>query len=242
MTDDIQPAATNQLQQRRDCEMRELHVAMLGHDLRNPVTAITNAARIIAQRSEDKMIRDMAKVIQSSGHRMAAMVNNIMGFSRCRVGEGWLADIKPEAGLEEKLEQTVAEHLVNAKGRIIERSFDIRGTVHCDSTMILQVAANLLSNALTHGHPEHPIHFRAQNTDGGFTLSVMNAGKDIPKDELEQIFRPFAQTGNTESRRKGLGLGLHIVSEIAAAHQGTIRVESEARSTVFTLSIPNRQK
>ena len=226
---------------RRDCELRELHVAMLDHDLRNPLSAIANAAGTIAQRTDDKMILDMVQIVQSSGHRMTAMVNNMMGFSRSRIGTCWLPDIQPEASLQEKLEQTISEHLINSRGRIVERDFDLRETVHCDSTMIQQVAANLLSNALTHGHPEQPIRFRAYHQGGNFIISITNSCNQIPESELNRIFQPFAQTGHKEGRRKGLGLGLHIVSEIAAAHQGKVTVDSRERATTFTFIIPDRQ-
>jgi signal transduction histidine kinase len=101
-----------------------------------------------------------------------------------------------------------------------------------------QVASNLLGNALTHGQPHLPIKINARNDDHDLILEVWNSGEPIPAESLSKIFEPFWRHSVSASRN-GLGLGLHICSQIVRAHHGRISVTStRERGTQFTARLP----
>ena len=111
--------------------------------------------------------------------------------------------------------------------------------VDVDVTRVAQLFSNLLANALTHGDPQQPVRVRAGIVDGAFELSVANGGAAIPAAQQASLFEPFARP-NGSAGRQGLGLGLYIASQIAAAHGGQIEVTSTDGETRFTLTIPTR--
>jgi sigma-B regulation protein RsbU (phosphoserine phosphatase) len=121
------------------------------------------------------------------------------------------------------LEQVIDELRTASPQRVIETSFEITASVNCDRTRIGQLASNLISNALTHGAPDKPVRVAAKTAGGEFELSVANAGAPIPAAAMEKLFEPFFR-GDIRSSRQGLGLGVHIASQIAQAHGGRIDV------------------
>jgi phosphoserine phosphatase RsbU/P len=96
----------------------------------------------------------------------------------------------------------------------------------------------LIGNALTHGAPDQPVRVGAKSEGGRFKLWVTNAGEPIPAAAMEKLFEPFFR-GDVRDSRQGLGLGLHIASQIAQAHGGRIDVTSTADETrfVFTMEL-----
>ena len=109
----------------------------------------------------------------------------------------------------------------------------------CDRARIGQLASNLVGNALTHGASNQPVRVRAETENGLFKLSVANGGEPIPEAALEKLFEPFFR-GEVRASRQGLGLGLHIASQIAKAHEGVLSVTSTAAETRFTFVMPLR--
>jgi sigma-B regulation protein RsbU (phosphoserine phosphatase) len=114
--------------------------------------------------------------------------------------------------------------------RLIETSFEITEPVDCDRTRIGQLASNLIGNALTHGARDRPVRVWAKTADDKFRLWVANAGEPIPEPAMQKLFEPFFR-GDVRGSRQGLGLGLHIASQIAQAHGGRIEVTSAAEET-----------
>jgi len=111
-------------------------------------------------------------------------------------------------------------------------------SVRCDIGRLQQIASNLLANALTHGRPQTPIKISARAEGDDFVLEVCNAGEPIPAESLDKIFEPFWRHSVSASRN-GLGLGLHICSQIVRAHQGHISVTSTREGgTRFTARLP----
>jgi sigma-B regulation protein RsbU (phosphoserine phosphatase) len=97
--------------------------------------------------------------------------------------------------------------------------------------------SNLVGNALTHGAPDQPVRVGAKTEDGELKLWVANAGEPIPAAAMERLFEPFFR-GDVRDSRQGLGLGLHIASQIAQAHGGRIDVTSTADKTRFVFRMP----
>jgi signal transduction histidine kinase len=121
--------------------------------------------------------------------------------------------------------------------RIISR-IGVCRSVRCDLGRLQQVASNLLGNALTHGRPHGPVKITARADQNYLVLEVWNAGEPIPPESIGMMFEPFWRHSVSASRN-GLGLGLHICSQIVRAHKGRISVTSTRESgTTFTARLP----
>jgi phosphoserine phosphatase RsbU/P len=225
--------------ERETAELREQFIAVLGHDLRNPLAAISAGARIL-QRSgalqEHKHLR-VLDMINSTVTRMSDLIDNILDFARGRLGGGIKLSRDGNRPLEPVLEQVVDELRTASPQRVIETSFEIAEPVNCDRTRIGQLVSNLIGNALTHGARDQPVHVGAKTEGGVFELWVANAGEPIPAAAMEKLFEPFFR-GDVRDSRQGLGLGLHIASQIAQAHGGRLDVTSTLDETRFVFKMP----
>jgi sigma-B regulation protein RsbU (phosphoserine phosphatase) len=111
--------------------------------------------------------------------------------------------------------------------------------VDCDRSRIGQLVSNLVGNAVAHGASDQPILVHASTENGLFKLSVCNGGEPIPEEAMTRLFEPFFR-GEGRASRQGLGLGLHIASQIAKAHEGTLTVTSSSKETCFSFVMPLR--
>lgn len=228
------------LAEQRTAELREQFIAILGHDLRNPVSAIQMGAELLLQFPLEEGIKEIARVIKNSSSRISGLIENILDFARGRLGAGIVLNSHDSSTLTSMLNQIVSELQTINPGRIIETSFEIHIPVYCDENRIAQLFSNLLGNAILHGDKNAPIKINASVKKDLFILTVTNSGKQIPADTLEIVFQPFHK-GDREGN-KGLGLGLYIAAEIAKAHQGKLIAASTVEETSFTLEIPVYKK
>ena len=224
--------------QREAAVLREQFIAVLGHDLRNPVAAI-GAGIGILQRREQLSTKASAILAEmnSSVARASDLIDNVLDLARGSLGGGLVLQRNADAPLTPVLTQVIAEMGVIAPGRHIETKIKIEEPVCCDRGRLGQLASNLLSNAVTHGEKAQPIRFEAFTVNGRFELSVANAGVPIPEEVLPRLFQPFFR-GDVRASRNGLGLGLFIASEIAKAHFGELEVTSSAKETRFRFAMP----
>jgi len=217
-------------------DLREQFIAVLGHDLRNPLASIVGAARLLRREVQSEKALRVLQLMESSVDRMAGLIDDVMDFARGRLGSG-LDLHRQVALLEPVLRQVVEELETSEPSRIINCDFDVPEPINFDAGRIAQLASNLLANALTHGDPKQPVHLHATTDEGRLELWVANAGAPIPPAAMERLFQPFFR-GEVRASQQGLGLGLHIASEIARAHGGTLEVRSDAHETRFTLRMP----
>ena len=218
--------------------LREQFIAVLGHDLRNPLAALAAGVRLLNDR-ESLSGRGQLIVREMSGSigRASALIENVLDFARGRLGEGLTLSRDAREPLTPVLEQVVGEIRAIAPDRAIITDFTIEEPVNCDRARIAQLASNLLGNAVTHGAPGIPIEVSATTADGNFMLSVSNGGVPIPEKARAQLFQPFFR-GAVRRSQQGLGLGLFIVNEIARAHGGMMTVTSSEDVTSFTFTMP----
>jgi sigma-B regulation protein RsbU (phosphoserine phosphatase) len=217
-------------------ELREQFIAVLGHDLRNPLASIVAATRILRREPLTEKSRGVLKMMETSVQRMGGLIDDIMDFARSRLGSG--IDLQRSiADLGPVLRQVVAELEVDEPGRTITCDFYLPEPISFDQGRIAQLVSNLLGNALVHGDPSQPVRLTAVVAEGRLELSVANAGSPIPPAALERLFQPFFR-GEVRPTSQGLGLGLHIASEIARAHDGSLRATSDPQETRFILSMP----
>ncbi|UOE47057.1 GAF domain-containing sensor histidine kinase [Mucilaginibacter sp. SMC90] len=224
------------LEERQIAVLREQFIAILGHDLRNPVTAVSNVGQLMMRMPLDDRLKRLASILQDSSMRMKSLIENLLDFARGRLGDGVTLALSHTLSLEKTLNHVISELRLALPEREIITEFNINGTVFCDGTRVAQLFSNLLSNALVHGSKDTPVRVSACNADGKFTLSVANAGEQIPAAAMERLFHPFSR-GEVKQGQQGLGLGLYIASEIAKAHGGTIGVVSTPDETRFTFQL-----
>jgi sigma-B regulation protein RsbU (phosphoserine phosphatase) len=217
--------------------LREQFIAVLGHDLRNPLAALAAGIRLIGDR-ETLSPRGhlIVKEMGASVSRAMALIENVLDFARARLGDGLVLN-RRTASIVPILEQVVAEIRAIAPDREIMARFSIEHPVDCDPDRIGQLASNLIANAVTHGALGFPIEVEAQTADGTLIFSVANGGVPIPPAARAQLFQPFFRGGVRRSQQ-GLGLGLYIVDQIAKAHGGSMVVASSEEETRFTFSMP----
>ena len=224
--------------ERREVELREQLMAVLGHDLRNPLAAIDAGLRLLRKSAQlSHRESEIAAHMDASLSRANRLIDDVLDFARGRLGKGITITPRPDQPLAPVLEQVVEEMRAIAPGTSFEIRIDIAVPVPCDPERIGQMASNLLGNALTHGAPSHPVRLVAHTAGDEFALAVTNEGPPIPDAARAQLFQPFFR-GEASASRHGLGLGLFIVNEIAKAHGGEMTVESGPGATAFTFRMP----
>ena len=224
------------LDERHTSELREQFIAVLGHDLRNPLASIDAGVKMIAKTQLDPRATSVVGLIQGSVARMSALIDDVLDFARGRLGGG-LAMRREVTFLTPVLSQVVEELRARWPERDIETELALPAPVDCDPARVAQLLSNLLANALTHGAADSPVIVRAFETQDAFELSVSNSGKPVPSAALERLFQPF-ERGAVSPSQQGLGLGLYIASEVARAHNGTLTASSSHEETRFTFHMP----
>lgn len=224
--------------ERQTAELREQFIAVLGHDLRNPIASIDAGTRLLARQMPDEKAASIIGLIRNSVARMSGLIDNILDFARGRLGGGLPVDLVADADLPAALEQVVHELQSVWPDRVVQNDIALARPVVCDRARIAQMLSNLLANALTHGDGG-AVTVQARSDDAIFSLSVVNRGEPLAAGTVARLFQPFSRTSG-QSGQPGLGLGLYIASEIARAHGGTIKATSSADETRFTFTMPNR--
>lgn len=221
--------------ERRTSELREQFIAVLGHDLRNPLASISAGTRLLMKEAPSEKAKTVVQLMQASVDRMAGLIDNVLDFARARLGGGWTLHLE-ELNVEPVIAQVVEETRSALSDRQIESIVHAAQPVNCDRVRISQLLSNLIGNAISHGDPSQPVRVTAATENGTFELSVSNAGKEISPDALARLFMPFVRGENASE--KGLGLGLYIASEIAKAHGGVLTASSSPTETRFTFRMP----
>jgi signal transduction histidine kinase len=209
--DRLDASEASLLNERQASELREQFIAVLGHDLRNPLAAIASGVKLM---SKAKSVEDSAKLtglLQQTVNRMAQLIDNVLDFARGRLGGGLIMQKVPNKAVEGVLDQIVAELRSIHMERDIETRFDIKQPIDCDPQRIGQLFSNLLGNAVTHGSPDKPIVAAARTENGAFELSVANAGEPIPPATMTKLFLPFYRVPcRSRCRASGSGCSSHL--------------------------------
>lgn len=227
------------MSERKISELREQFIAVLGHDLRNPVASIDAGTKLLQRTPLDAKASHIVALIQGSVLRMQGLIDNLLDFARGRLGGGLTLEWEECGPLEPILVQVVEELRSSYPGTPIETNFSFTGPLRCDRGRLSQLLSNLLGNALTHGADGGAVRVGASSDADHLRLWVSNSGEPIPKEALADLFQPFFRAA-TRPSQQGLGLGLYIASEIARAHGGTLEVSSDTTETRFTFQMPLR--
>lgn len=222
--------------ERETAQLREQFIAVLGHDLRNPLAGISGGLNMLAKRLSDDHSRRVLDLMHESVDRMSGLVADLMDFARGRMGGG-LSLHREAVDLDAALRHVCAEIAAAHPDRDIRVHIDLPRPVTCDRARIAQLLSNLVGNAIAHGDRAGPVWITGSSHDSILEISVSNTGTPIPGEMLDQLFQPFLRS-HTSRQRSGLGLGLYICSEIARAHGGQLQVFSDACETRFVFTLP----
>lgn len=224
-------------QERETAELREQFIAVLGHDLRNPLFAIGASAEMLQRKFPNPASEKLVGHILTSARRAAQLVDDVLDFARGRLGNGIPLSITACADLHDALQHVISEIQSVHPDRVIRASIGDLSGVQCDRERVAQLLSNLLSNAIAHGDPRGDVEITARVDQGAFMLAVKNQGK-IPEQVLPHLFKPYSRP-TRDTPQAGLGLGLYIASQIAQSHGGRLHVASTAQNgTLFTFSLP----
>jgi len=215
---------------------REQFIAILSHDMRNPLGSIVAGADLLNLKNKDPSLTPIINRIRRSSDRIVALADDLTDLVRGKLGDE-LGFTTVAAPLDNELEQVVAElNALHEKPIIIAT---IQDGLHadCNPKRIAQLASNILKNAIDHGIPGSAVVLNATTQSGRLIISVTNQGKKIPDEKAANLFKPYWRDGFAPNK-EGLGLGLFISSEIARAHSGSLSMKSSDTETVFTFDMP----
>ena len=218
-------------------------LAMLGHDLRDPLHSINMAGMVLertgsASGGGNSGQPTLAKRIQSSTNRMQRMISQVLDMSRIDRGMGLGVALEP-VDLKALLVDLMDEAHLAYPSIPLELVCDDPATVNADSGRLAQVLSNLLSNARHHGEPGQPVTVCLRARQGEASVEVSNAGKPIPPETVATLFNPFKRASlNNPRNRTGMGLGLYIAQQIVREHSGEIAYRYENERVIFTLRLP----
>lgn len=215
-------------------------LAMLGHDLRDPLHSINMAGMVLERTGGGAGGNQptLGKRIQSSTNRMQRMIGQVLDMSRIDRGMGLGMAAEP-VELAALVEDLLDEARMAYPSIDFELTCDQPVTVNADSSRLAQVLSNLLSNARHHGEPGKPIGVSLTRREGQAAIEVSNVGKPIPPEVAATLFNPFKRTSlNNPRNRTGMGLGLYIAQQIVREHRGEIRYRHEDERVIFEVRLP----
>ena len=233
-------ALVREVTEQRIAEQSRRHVlGVVGHDLRSPLMAITASAEVLASGPlDERAARSVGRILRASG-RMDGIIRALVDYTAVQGGPGIV--LHPRRTELSSLVRAVAEECEAAHpGRTVRVTAPEPINGEWDGDRIGQAVANLVGNALQYSPEDTPVEAACWLEDETAVVEVTNAGAPIPADLVAHLFEPFRRGDDERTqRRKGLGLGLYIAVQIAAAHGGTIRVRSDASSgTTFSVRLP----
>lgn len=210
-------------------------LAMLGHDLRDPLHSINMAGTLLERGNSQPTL---GKRIQSSSNRMQRLIGQVLDMSRIDGGLGLGMQLEP-LDLADLTADLVDEMRLAYPTISYEYANPGPTWVRADGGRMAQVLSNLLSNARHHGHVGTPIEVRLLASHGWANLEVANAGDPIPEELAASLFNPFKRSSLHNSRnRTGMGLGLYIVATIVREHEGEIAYRFDEGQVVFGVRLP----
>ena len=222
---------------------RDTFLAILGHDLRSPLSALGNALQILSNPDGDANRAETVAIGKRSVLMMSSMIQDLLEYTRTKLGKGI-----PVTLAQDDLKKVCRAAFNEVSLAYPQTAFrfdaavaDLGGMI--DAARMHQVVANLLSNAAQHGQLGHPVSLVAGANEQNLVVQVKNRGRPIAPELLQVIFDPLVQIPAEDpasERVTNLGLGLFIAQEIVVAHGGTIKATSSDEETVFTLEIPRQ--
>jgi signal transduction histidine kinase len=230
-----------ELEARRANELEQQLVAIVGHDVRGPLSAILATAQVQLRNGDlPEPQRRAFERVERSAQRITQIVALLLDYTRARIGRGIPLE-RTRACLVELARRGVDEFEAGHPHRQVRFRADAEHVVgKWDASRLSQVLSNLLDNAAKYGGADEPIEVVVRAAAAEASLEVRNGGPPIPHEKFTTLFKPFERVrGNDEHAGSSLGLGLFIVREIVRGHQGAVEVSSSAdEGTRFRVRLP----
>jgi sigma-B regulation protein RsbU (phosphoserine phosphatase) len=237
LEDAVAQATVLQEQARDRAQVAEQMIAIVSHDLRNPLQTINMGALLLKR--GDLSPRQQATVdrILRASDRSHRLIGDLLDFTAARLGKGIVVQPEP-VDLHGTVADVVDELALAYPGRVLRHESTGRGTCEADPDRLAQLVGNLVANAMAYGDPQEPVTVRSA-IEEAFSIEVHNRGEPIPPHLQPTVFQPMVRGDGTPSAMRSVGLGLFIVSEIAKAHGGRMALESSAAAgTTFRATFP----
>jgi signal transduction histidine kinase len=216
---------------------RETFLAILGHDLRNPLSTISMTAEAMQREPPPEPTSTSAERILRSSQRIERMVSQLLDLTRSRLADGLPIRPRP-TDARDLMRQIITEFRASAPARTIQFVDAESVPAVWDPDRILQLFGNLVGNAISHSPPTTPVAVHVSSSAEAVRVEVSNEGEPIAEHVLPHLFKPFRRGASERSRNAGLGLGLYICQLIVSGHGGRIAVRSSSEGTVFTVDLP----
>jgi sigma-B regulation protein RsbU (phosphoserine phosphatase) len=218
-------------------EFAEQMMAIVSHDLRNPLSVIRMSTHLIGMGDlSSNQLRALDR-LSTSTSRATRLIADLLDFSQARLGSGLSINSKA-IDLHARVAECLEDLRLSFEGRSIVHEQLGQGRCVGSSDRLVQLIGNLVSNAVAYGAPDRPIVVRSTIDDTVFSIVVRNEGPVIPADQLPHLFDPMTRGKDAQDGIHSVGLGLFIVREIARAHRGTVTVVSEDGATSFCAKLP----
>jgi signal transduction histidine kinase len=227
-------------------QSQNMFLAILGHDLRNPLGTVVSGASFLMQ-SDDLPPRYIlvATRMFNSGKRMSKLINDLIDFTRTHLGPGIPIRVK-QGSVVALCDEVVNEARTFHPERLIDLQVPPKLDAIFDEGRLAQALSNLIGNAIQYSSADFAVTVRLVGNDDHVTLSVNNRGDTIPIDKMASIFDPMVRIAANASEnehdyteRTSLGIGLYISREIVHAHDGHIDVTSNVEEgTTFVMTMP----
>jgi len=240
---DITERKQNEEEIRAGSRRREEFLAMLSHELRNPLSTVVNAAAVLHVRDIDAETRERAsRIIDRQTKHMARLLDDLLDVSR--ITRGGIELEKSPVDLRDVIRialETLEPVLSQRQAPVIMEVSESPLVVNGDSDRLQQVVVNLLSNATRYSPADRAVHLSAQEEGESIVIRVKDSGAGVPKEMLSQIFELFVQHRQGLERSKGgMGIGLTLVRTIVELHGGTVEALSDGPGTgsEFVVHLP----
>jgi len=216
----------------------EQMVAIVSHDLKNPLTAIKMASGILAREERTTRESKMLGHISQSVNRAERMIADLLDLALARVGQG--ITLSPSTvDLHAFVGASVDELRMTFPEATLVHQTVGTGNACLDADRVQQIIGNLVANSVAYGDLQHSITITSRVEQDHAVVSVKNQGPVIPDSLMDVLFEPMIRGAKTGTDSRSVGLGLFIVREIVRAHNGVVSVNSTPESgTTFTATFP----
>jgi signal transduction histidine kinase/ActR/RegA family two-component response regulator len=222
-------------------QAKDEFVAMLAHELRNPLSAMAASVSLLeSPRATSETDLQARQVLRRQVNQATMLVDDLLDTAR--INSGQMALRLGEVDLAQVASTAAHSFVEGCRSRNQELSLDLhRAVVHGDAARLEQVVANLLHNAVKFTSPGGCIGLQVHAENGMATLRVSDDGIGIPPEQLPHLFEPYTQVeAGIDRARGGLGLGLYLVKQLVTMHGGKVDARSDGigKGTVFEVQLP----
>lgn len=221
-------------------QLKDEFVSIVSHELRSPLVSVKGALDLVLDETlgtVNEEQRSYLQVVDVNADRLSELINTILDVSKIEAGR--LSLLRRRVNVNQLVQTALTSAKGLAEGRTLRADGAEAPDVFADPNRILQVVANLVSNAVKFTKEDGTITVGVRERDGMVAVLVQDDGVGISAGDLSKLFQKFSQVGDKEAKRKGTGLGLMLCKQLVEMHRGAISVESElGKGTRFAFTLP----